>query len=106
MDKLASAIGNVIRSKSWPAGTSALAFADATLLTSSVLVLCMAPLFEDPRTWEFSLPVLWGWIALMIAVSALSCVLNCRIQKVATTVVFSHIGYWGTGAEDRMPPGR
>ncbi|WP_306261823.1 DMT family transporter [Pararhizobium sp. IMCC21322] len=92
-----AAIGNVIRSKFWPAGTSALAFAGATLLTSSVLVLCMAPLFEDPRTWEFSLPVLWGWIALMIAVSAISYVLNFQLQKVAGPVVFSQIGYWGTG---------
>lgn len=92
-----AAIGNVIRSKFWPAGTSALAFAGATLLTSSVLVLCLAPLFEDPRNWEFSLPVLWGWIALMIAVSAISYVLNFQLQKVAGPVVFSQIGYWGTG---------
>jgi len=97
MDMLASAIGNVIRSKFWPAGTSALAFAGATLLTSSMLVLCMAPLFEDPRTWEFSLPILWGWIALMIAISAISYVLNFQLQKVAGPVVFSQIGYWGTG---------
>lgn len=92
-----AAIGNVIRSKFWPAGTSALAFAGATLLTSSMLVLGLAPLFEDPRNWEFSLPVLWGWIALMIAVSAISYVLNFQLQKVAGPVVFSQIGYWGTG---------
>lgn len=79
-----------------------MAFAGAALLTPSVLVLCMAPLFEDPRTWEFSLLVLWGWIALMIAVSAISYVLNFQLQKVAGPVVFSQIGNWGD--RFRRPP--
>lgn len=92
-----AAIGNVIRSKYWPSGTSALAFACATLLTSSALVLCIAPIFEDVGDWRFSIPVLWGWIALMVALSALSYVLNFQLQKVAGPVIFSQIGYWGTG---------
>lgn len=92
-----AAIGNVIRSKFWPSGTSALAFACATLLMSSVLVLGLAPVFEDPGDWEFSDVFLWGWIALLVAVSAISYVLNFQLQKVAGPVVFSQIGYWGTG---------
>lgn len=33
----------------------------------------------------------------MIAVSAISYVLNFQLQKIAGPVVFSQIGYWGTG---------
>ncbi len=33
----------------------------------------------------------------MIAVASLSYVLNFQLQKVAGPVIFSQIGYWGTG---------
>lgn len=92
-----AAIGNIIRSKFWPPGTSAVAFACATLLMSSVVVLGLAPIFEDLGDWRFSELFLWGWFALMIVVSAISYVLNFQLQKVAGPVVFSQIGYWGTG---------
>ncbi len=92
-----AAIGNVIRSKFWPKGTSPRAFACATLLTSSALVLIMAPVFENLNDWQFSQPVLLGWVALMATTSAVSYVLNFQLQNVAGPVVFSQIGYWGTG---------
>lgn len=92
-----AALGNVIRTKFWPAGTSALAFACATLLTSSILILGLAPVFENLADWSLSNVTHWGWITSMIAVASLSYVLNFQLQKVAGPVIFSQIGYWGTG---------
>lgn len=92
-----AAMGNVIRTKFWPPGTSALAFACATLLMSSVFILGLAPAFETVGEWEFSRSSQWGWIVGMIAVAAMSYVLNFQLQKVAGPVIFSQIGYWGTG---------
>lgn len=57
----------------------------------------MAPVFENLDGWKFSQPILLIWIALMAATSAISYVLNFQLQKVAGPVVFSQIGYWGTG---------
>lgn len=92
-----AATGNVIRTRFWPTGASALAFSCATLLTSSVLILAVAPLFENPGEWRFSAPLQWRWITLMIAVAAISYTLNFQLQKIAGPVIFSQIGYWGTG---------
>lgn len=92
-----AAIGNIIRTKYWPRDTSALAFSCATLITSSVLVILLAPVFESPSEWAFRSTEELFWVGLMIGVSALSYVLNFRLQKVAGPVVFSQIGYWGTG---------
>jgi drug/metabolite transporter (DMT)-like permease len=92
-----AAMGNIIRTKFWPPTTSALAFASATLLMSSVLILGVAPMFESLGDWEVSHVNQMAWIGAMIAVSALSYVLNFQLQKVAGPVIFSQIGYWGTG---------
>lgn len=91
------AIGNIIRTRYWPKNTSALAFSCATLITSSLLVALLAPMFETPTDWEFGTTGALLWIAVLIGVSALSYVSNFRLQKIAGPVVFSQIGYWGTG---------
>jgi len=92
-----AAIGNIVRTAYWPKGTSALAFSCATLLTSSLLVAALAPVFEAPLEWRFADPGIIFWTTCLIGVSALSFVLNFRLQEVAGPVVFSQIGYWGTG---------
>lgn len=92
-----TATGNIIRSAFWPAGASALAFACATLFTSSLVMTILSPLFGSAGQWRFADPVLGLWLAGFVLVSALSYVLNFRLQKVAGSVVFSQIGYWGTG---------
>ena len=71
-----TAIGNIIRSAFWPTGASALAFACATLFTSSLVMTILSPLFGSVGRWRFA---------------------DFRLQKVAGSVVFSQIGYWGTG---------
>jgi len=92
-----TATGNIIRSAFWPRGASALAFACATLFTSSLVMTILSPLFGSAGRWRFADPVLGLWLAGFVLVSALSFVLNFRLQKVAGSVVFSQIGYWGTG---------
>lgn len=92
-----AALGNVIRTAYWPKGASALNFSCVTLFTSSVLMALLAPAFEAPREWRFVEPWIALWMACLIGMSALSYVLNFRLQQIAGPVFFSQIGYWGTG---------
>jgi len=92
-----AASGNIIRSAWWPKGTSALAFSCGASLSSGVMVALMAPVFEAPLEWRFADPGILSWIAALSAMSALSQVMNFRLQQIAGPVVFSQIGYWGTG---------
>ncbi|HEV7371630.1 DMT family transporter [Arenibaculum sp.] len=92
-----AAAGNIIRSAYWPKGASALAFSCGTLFASTLAIAAMAPVFEAPLGWRFSDPGIGFWTACLIGVSALSLVLNFRLQQVGGPVVFSQIGYWGTG---------
>ncbi|WP_148219686.1 DMT family transporter [Azospirillum sp. B510] len=92
-----TATGNIIRSAFWPKGASAPAFACATLFTSSVVMAILAPLFGPTSRWHFTDPVLGPWLVGFVLVSALSYVLNFSLQKVAGSVTFSQIGYWGAG---------
>lgn len=92
---LAVATGNIIRTAYWPAGASPLSFATATLLISSALLAVAGPLIENPATWTIDNGQLI-WLTILIAVSALSYLLNYTFQKIAGPVVFSQIGYWGT----------
>lgn len=92
-----AALGNIIRSALWPKGASSLAFACATLFTSSLVMAALSPVFATPSQWKFDEPVLAFWLGGFVMVSALSYVLNFRLQGIAGPVVFSQIGYWGTG---------
>lgn len=94
---LAAATGNIIRTAFWPGGASPLSFATATLLISTLLLAAVGPLIESPGTWTFGGTGQLLWLAVLILLSALSYVLNYTFQKVAGPVVFSQIGYWGTG---------
>lgn len=92
-----AALGNIIRSAFWPKSASALAFACATLFTSSLLMGALSPVLSSPGLWRFDEPALASWLGVFVLVSALSYVLNFRLQGIAGPVVFSQIGYWGTG---------
>lgn len=92
-----AALGNIIRSAYWPKGASALAFSCGTLFSSSIIVAVMAPCFEAPLDWHFFDLGVVSWIGCLVGVSALSYVMNFRLQQVGGPVVFSQIGYWGTG---------
>lgn len=94
---LAVASGNIIRTAFWPSGASPLSFATATLLISSVLLAVVGPLIESPSTWSLSGEGQIFWLLVLIGVSALSYLLNYTFQKISGPVVFSQIGYWGTG---------
>ncbi|MBB4039071.1 drug/metabolite transporter (DMT)-like permease [Microvirga flocculans] len=91
-----AASGNIVRSAWWPKGTSALAFSCGASFSSAVLVALMAPAFEAPQNWQFDAPAV-SWILTMAAMSAASQLMNFRLQQIAGPVVFSQIGYWGTG---------
>ena len=97
MIPLAAASGNIIRTAFWPGGASPLSFATATLLISSVLLAFIGPLIESPATWTFSGESQRQWIIILMGVAALSYALNYRFQQIAGPVLFSQIGYWGTG---------
>ncbi len=92
-----AASGNIIRSAWWPKGTSALAFSCGASLSSAVMVALMAPVFEAPLEWRFADSGILSWILALSIMSALSQLMNFRLQQVAGPVVFSQIGYWGTG---------
>lgn len=92
-----AALGNIIRSAFWPKGASALAFACATLFTSSLFMATLSPFLASPSRWNFLLPSLNAWFVAYILIVALSYVLNFQLQKIAGPVIFSQIGYWGTG---------
>ncbi|PWK75664.1 DMT family transporter [Aminobacter sp. AP02] len=92
-----AALGNIIRSAFWPKGTSALAFSCGILISSSLLVGLLAPVFEAPLGWTFSEPAVLFWMACMIGTSALSYLLNFKLQEIGGPVFFSQLGYWGTG---------
>ena len=94
---VSAALGNIIRSAFWPKGTSALAFSCGTLFSSSLALAVVAPWFEVPADWRFLEPSIMLWFAALAGVSALSYVLNFRLQQIGGPVVFSQIGYWGTG---------
>jgi len=94
---LCAASGNIIRSAWWPKGTSALAFSCGASLSSGVMVALLAPVFEEPLTWRFADPGILSGILALSVISALSQVMNFRLQQIAGPVVFSQIGYWGTG---------
>ena len=92
-----AALGNIIRSAFWPKGASALAFACATLFTSSLLLAALSLVLASPGRWRFDQPAIAFWLGGFGLVSALSYALNFRLQGIAGPVVFSQIGYWGTG---------
>lgn len=92
-----AALGNIIRSAFWPKGASALAFACATLFTSTIIMAILSPFFTSPSEWRLDEPFLILWLGGYILASALSYILNFCLQGVAGPVVFSQIGYWGTG---------
>lgn len=94
---LAAASGNIVRTAFWPGEASPLSFATATLLISSMLLAIVGPFIESPATWTFGNDGQLFWLAILIVMSALSYVLNYTFQKIAGPVVFSQIGYWGTG---------
>lgn len=94
---LAAATGNIIRTAYWPGGVSPLSFATATLLISSILLAVVGPFMESPGTWTFAGEGQVLWLVVLTVVSALSYVLNYMFQRIAGPVVFSQIGYWGTG---------
>lgn len=94
---LAAASGNIVRTAFWPGGASPLSFATATLLISSILLAAVGPMIESPATWTFTDGAQPLWLVALIGASALSYVLNYTFQKIAGPVVFSQIGYWGTG---------
>ena len=92
-----AALGNIIRTLCWPKGASPLAFACATLFTSSLIMAVLSPMLANPGQWLFYDPGTLIWLGGFVMVSALSYVLNFRLQDIAGPVVFSQIGYWGTG---------
>ncbi len=92
-----AALGNIIRSAFWPKDSSALAFGCATLFTSSAALALLSPVLSVPSQWRLDDVGRTLWLCGFILISALSYVLNFRLQKVAGPVVFSQIGYWGTG---------
>lgn len=94
---LTAAIGNIIRTAFWPGGASPLSFASATLLISSALLAVAGPFVEAPATWSFHGQSQLFWLFVLIGASALSILMNFTFQKIAGPVVFSQIGYWGTG---------
>ena len=94
---LAAASGNIIRTAFWPGRASPLSFATATLLISSVLLAAVGPMIESPGTWTLGGEGQILWLSVLIGASALSYLLNYTFQKIAGPVVFSQIGYWGTG---------
>jgi drug/metabolite transporter (DMT)-like permease len=94
---LAVASGNIIRTAFWPSGASPLSFATATLLISSALLALVGSLIESPATWSISGDGQFFWLVVLIGVSALSYLLNYTFQKISGPVMFSQIGYWGTG---------
>lgn len=56
-----------------------------------------APFFESPANWHFADASIAFWLLAFICVSAISYLANFRLQELAGPVVFSQIGYWGTG---------
>ena len=92
-----AALGNIIRSAFWPKRASVLAFACATLITSSLVMAALSLVLATPSQWRFGDPRLTTAVGGFILVSASSYVLNFRLQSVAGPVVFSPIGDWGTG---------
>lgn len=54
-------------------------------------------MLATPSQWQFGDPSIVTALVGFVLVSALSYVLNFRLQSVAGPVVFSQIGYWGTG---------
>ena len=92
-----AAVGNVLRSAFWPQGASALAFSCGTLFVSTLLVALISPLFESIDTWRFFEPRIILWTTVLIIISAMSSIMNFRLQQIGGSVVFSQIGYWGTG---------
>lgn len=92
-----AALGNIIRSAFWPKDASALAFACATLFTAALVMAILSPVFAEPGRWTFDDMHLDLWLTGYVLIAALSYVLNFTLQKVAGPVVFSQIGYWGTG---------
>lgn len=91
-----AAAGNIIRSAYWPNGTSALAFSCASLFTSALFVALCSPVFENPAEWIFMDEKVLFWLGCFIAISALSYMLNFRLQEIGGAVFFSQLGYWGT----------
>lgn len=92
-----AAAGNIIRSAFWPKGSSALAFSCGILLSSSLMVGLIAPVFEAQSSWIFLDRDVLIWIGCMVATSAMSYLLNFRLQEIGGPVFFSQLGYWGTG---------
>lgn len=92
-----AAIGNVIRSAYWPAGTSALAFSCATIGTSSIFLLIIGFVFETPTDWPIFHTAIAYPLGGLVLVAAVSYLMNFRLQEVGGSVFFSQLGYWGTG---------
>lgn len=92
-----ASLGNIIRSAFWPKGASALAFACATLFTSSIVMAALFPFFSSLDQWRFDEPAIVLWLGGYVLASALSYILNFCLQGISGPVVFSQIGYWVTG---------
>jgi drug/metabolite transporter (DMT)-like permease len=92
-----AALGNVIRSAFWPSGTSALAFSSAVVSTSAVFLFVLMLIFENQSAFNLVNFDTAGPLALLIAASTISYLMNFKLQKVGGAVFFSQLGYWGTG---------
>ncbi|MDJ0931264.1 hypothetical protein [Breoghania sp.] len=92
-----AALGNVTRSLFWPAGTSALAFSCATISTSACFLFVLTLVCEPLSADVLAAPTVVGSLFLLICVSAISYLMNFKLQKVGGSVFFSQLGYWGTG---------
>lgn len=93
----AAAFGNVIRTIFWPEGASPLSFVTATLIVSSALLAVVAPFFGYSETWEIDGEGQFLWLSILIGITAFSHLLNFSFQRISGPVIFSQIGYWGTG---------
>jgi len=62
------------------------------------MTAALSPVLAFPSQWRFDDLGVATWLGVYVLVSALSYVLNFRLQGIAGPVVFSQIGYWGTGS--------
>lgn len=88
------ALGNVVRSRFWPSGTTPEALAPALLLAAGIqlgaLLLVLPPTTGPPAGTG-------GWLFVQILVSAIFYHLYFRLQHLAGPVYLSQIGYVAAG---------
>ena len=92
-----AASGNIIRSRYWPKGTSALSFSCGMLLISSMVLMIICPFVESPQDWMFFQQDTAIWFGALLMMLAISTVANFQLQHLGGPVLFSQLGYWGTG---------